>query len=80
MKFKIGYLYTQAYSFDRDGKHFSGDTLHCVFHRCDDDGTILKTFDYKVAPSFADEICEGFCGAPRFDSFGRVVDVAALPF
>ena len=73
-KYKVGYIYEQGYDFERDGKRHKGVTTRAVVHTLSDDGTIKRTYDYKVAPQFAPYISTGECGSPAFDSFGRLAD------
>lgn len=74
-KFKVGYIYEQAYSFTTEkGESKSGKTVRCIFHTLSDSGEIRRTYDYKVAPQFVPYLTVGECGSPAFDSFGRLAD------
>ena len=77
LKMLIGYCYEQRYSFEdkQTGEHKEGYTPHCVVHQLDDAEDIVKTFDYKISPQFADECFKQngkVVGGPMFDGFMRL--------
>ena len=66
VKYKIGYLYSQRYTFDDK----TGFTRRCVLHTLNEAGEIVKTFDYKCGADMPN--VGTVCGAPLFDKFGRL--------
>lgn len=74
-RYKIGYLYSTHFSFDKNGKHFEGDSGHAVIHTLDDSGRIVKTYDYKVCGDLYELLKPGMtCSRLLFDGFGKIAD------